>query len=64
MTHPYEPCEHPGRHGYTLPGDAEEYAFCERCRDVEGRTSTAALLTHLSTQPSSGPMRATTRRLT
>jgi hypothetical protein len=30
--HPYEPCTHKGRHGYTLPGDLREYDMCERCR--------------------------------
>lgn len=29
--HPYEPCDHPGRHGYTLSGEGE-YEMCERCR--------------------------------
>ena len=30
-SHPYEPCDHVGRHGYTLSGEAE-YEMCERCR--------------------------------
>lgn len=34
MFHQYEPCTHPGRHGYTLPGEAE-YEFCDRCRQPE-----------------------------
>lgn len=34
MTHDYDPCEHTGRHGYTLPGEPE-YEFCERCRQPE-----------------------------
>lgn len=34
-THPFERCEHPGRHGYTLPGDPAEFEFCERCRRPE-----------------------------
>lgn len=29
--HAYVPCEHEGRHGYTLRGEPE-YQFCERCR--------------------------------
>lgn len=34
-THPFERCEHPGRHGYTQPGEPE-HEMCERCRQPRG----------------------------
>lgn len=31
--HPYEACDHPGRHGY-----GSDWTFCETCRQPEGAT--------------------------